>query len=285
VANHGSRFEFLCKSKRSPALKLNNSKRFSKLSLLAGALMLLVPRAYSQDAPPAPSQGIPDTAEVVKAIERHDRTQTKALERYHAVRHYKVEYQGFMKHITAAMDVELEYDAATGKSFKVISQKGSHMLCEKVLMRALESEKDAAQDRGAHALSLDNYKFQLLGSEMLDGRKSYVLLVEPISGSPYLYRGKVWVDATDDAVSRMEVQPAKNPSFWISQTLIHQTNSRVDGFWLPQQNQSETKVRIGGKAVMTIEYGPYQIAPSQSPQFVSNTYSELASRNPQAVTR
>ena len=156
--------------------------------------------------------------------------------------------------------MELEYDAASGKSFRVVSQSGSHTLCEKVLKRAMDSEKDAAQDRGAHALSPANYKFQLIGSEMLNGRPSYVLQVEPISGSPYLYRGKIWVDAADGAVSRMEVQPAKNPSFWISQTLIHQTNSRIGGFWLPQQNQSETKVRIGGKAVMTIDYGPYRIA-------------------------
>jgi len=63
----------------------------------------------------------------------------------------------------------------------------------------------------------------------------------------------------------MEVQPAKNPSFWISQTLIHQTNSRIGGFWLPQRNQSETKVRIGGRAVLTIDYGTYQIAQQRSP--------------------
>ena len=212
----------------------------------------------------------------MQAIERHDQMQAKTLESYHALRHYEIEYRSVFKNITAKMEVELEYDAATGKNFRIVSQSGSHTLCEKVLKRALDSEKDASQDRGAHALSPANYKFQLLGSETLNGRPSYVLQVDPISGNPYLYRGKIWVDAADYAVSRMEVQPAKNPSFWISQTLIHQTNSRIGSYWLPRQNQSETKVRIGGKAVMTIDYGPYQISQPQSPQSVNNAGVEPA---------
>ena len=266
-------------------MKLHYWTELHKLSILSGALLFLVPLSFSQTGTPAPSPGSPDIAEVVQAIERHDQTQAKTLDRYHASRHYKVEYQGFLKHISAVMDVELEYDAASGKNFRIVSQSGSHTLCEKVLKRALDSEKDASQDRGAHALSQANYRFKLLGSETLNGRSSYVLQAEPVSGSPYLYRGKIWVDAADDAVSRMEVQPAKNPSFWISQTLIHQTNSRIDGFWLPQQNQSETKVRIGGKAVMTIDYGPYEIGQPQLPQSVSEDATELARRTLRASVR
>jgi hypothetical protein len=125
----------------------------------------------------------------------------------------------------------------------------------------------------------------LLASETLNGRPTYVLQVDPVSDSPYLYRGKIWVDAADGAVSRMEVQPAKNPSFWISQTLIHQTNSRFGGFWLPQQNRSETMVRIGGKAVLTIDYEGYQILQAQSPQSHGETGPQLANETLQASAR
>lgn len=266
-------------------MSLCNFKRLYKLSILTGAILLLVPCSSPQNGPRTPSPATPDAAEIVKAIERHDQTQTKALERYHALRHYEIEYRSVFKNITAKMDVELDYDTASGKNFRIVSQNGSHTLCEKVLKRALDSEKDASHDRGAHALSTVNYKFQLLGSEMLDGRPSYVLQVDPVSGSPYLYRGKIWVDAEDGAVSRMEVQPAKNPSFWISQTLIHQTNSRVGSFWLPQQVQSETKVRIGGKAVLTISYGPYQLSQQQSLQSVKDRDSEPAKETFQAASR
>lgn len=249
---------------------LHASKSSCRLALLAGAILILAPYSRSE-TPDVAAPAAPDAARIAQAIEHHDQAQAMALEHYHALRHYEIVYRSIFKNITAKMDVELEYDAASGKNFRIISQSGSHTLCEKVLKRALDSEKDASQDHGAHALSPANYKFQLLRTEILNGRPSYVLQVEPVSGSPYLYRGKIWVDAGDYAVSRMEVQPAKNPSFWISQTLIHQTNTRVGDFWLPQQNQSETKVRIGGKAVMTISYGPYQFA---SPQSVSSVNSD-----------
>jgi hypothetical protein len=104
----------------------------------------------------------------------------------------------------------------------------------------------------------------LKGQENLNGRPAYILDVEPITPNKFLYRGRIWVDGIDFAVARMEVQPGKNPSFWISRTVIHHMNTNVGGFWLPQLNRSETKVRIGGTAVMTIDYGTYRIAPRQS---------------------
>jgi hypothetical protein len=82
-----------------------------------------------------------------------------------------------------------------------------------------------------------NYRFQLAGSENLNDRPAYILNVEPLKESKFLYRGKIWVDATDFAVSKIEVSPAKNPSFWISKTLIHFSSAKTGDFWLPQRNQ------------------------------------------------
>ena len=104
-----------------------------------------------------------------------------------------------------------------------------------------------------------NYRFHLAGSENVAGRASYVLDVEPVTASKFLYRGKIWVDSADFAVVKMETEPAKNPSFWIARTLIHSTSAKVSGFWLPAELRSETKVRIGGTAVLTIDYGTYAV--------------------------
>ena len=119
-------------------------------------------------------------------------------------------------------------------------------------------------DKRATALTQANYRFQLLGAEDLHGRSTYILKVEPVAPSKFLYKGKIWVDAQEFAVAKMEVEPARNPSFWISRTIIDHSNAATDGFWLPLQNRSETKVRIGGTAVMTIDYGPYELAPNGS---------------------
>ena len=197
-------------------------------------------------------------AQILALMEHHNQIQREGLKRYRAVRQYDVEYRGLAT-IEARMEVEINFDAASGKSFRIVSQSGSKILGEKVLKRAMDSEKEASEDSEATALTPANYRFQMLRSESLDGRPAYTLSVEPLKESKFLYRGKIWVDATDFAVAKVEAAPAKNPSFWISRTLIRYTSAKTGNFWLPQRSRSETKVRIGGTAVLTIDYGAYQI--------------------------
>jgi hypothetical protein len=199
------------------------------------------------------------SAEVVEQMHVHTAARILELKHFTALRHYQVEYKGYSATIVGRMDVEANYDAAQGMSFRIVSQSGSKFLCDKVLKRALDSEQEASRDNGATELTPANYKFQMVGSEMIDGRPAYILKVEPLSEGKFLYRGKIWVDAADFEVVKMESEPARNPSFFISRTLIHYTGALAHGFWLPQKIRSETKVRIGGTAVLTIDYGSYQV--------------------------
>jgi hypothetical protein len=175
-----------------------------------------------------------------------------------------VNYHGFSSKLQAAMDVEFNYDARSGKSFRVVSESGSKALCEKVLKRALDSEIEAAHEKEATALTTANYRFQLAGSENLRGRPAYILVVEPLVANKFLYRGKIWVDAADFALVKIDARPAKNPSFWIARTLTQQTFAKMGNFWLPEHNRSETKVRVSGTAVFIIDYGTYQIETAPS---------------------
>ena len=232
--------------------------RWGRGLVCAIALVSLTRGVWPQNAA-AGSPGSMSAVEIVEQMRRHNQAQTEGLKHYEALRHYHVEYRGFSTTLDARMDVEVKYDAATGKSFRIVSQSGSSLLCNKVLKRAVDSEKEASQDKGATALTPANYRFQLLGSESLDGRPAYILDVTPLTASKFLYRGKVWVDAADFAVVKMETEPAKNPSFWISRTLIHYSSARAGAFWLPHEVRSETKVRIGGTAVLTIDNESYKV--------------------------
>ena len=197
--------------------------------------------------------------QIADQMQRHNQARSEKLKYLKSTRHYKVEFNGFSADLAAQMEVEYTYDAASGKSFRIVTQSGSKFLLEKVLKRAMDSEKEASQDKAATALTAANYRFQLAGIESLAGRPAYVLNVEPLVATKFLYRGKVWVDAAEFALLKFEAEPAKSPSFLISRTLIHQSFAKTGDFWLPEQNRSETKVRIGGTAVFTIDYGTYQI--------------------------
>ena len=225
--------------------------------MLAGWLVFMAGGIRPEDAHPQSPAAL-TCAQIVDQMQIHDKARKDELKHWQALRHYRVEYRGFSATLAAQMDVETTYDAGSGKSFRIVSESGSKMLLDHVLKRLLESEKEAGHEQSSNALTPANYRFRLDGVETLGGRTAYVLDVEPIHDSKFLYRGKIWIDAADYAVVKIEAEPSKSPSFWVSRTLIHHVYAKTGEFWLPEQDRSETKVRVGGTAVLTIDYGTYR---------------------------
>lgn len=244
--------------------------------LIQAILLVFIAPTMSPELRSVQEVSVPTVDQIIDHIRKHEAYQSKELKHYEAVRHYQVRYKGLVS-ISAKIDVEINYDAASGKRFRILSKSGSKLLVDKVLKRAVESEKEASQDKKSTALSPENYRFRLVGTELIDGRPTYVLHVDPLRAGKFLYRGNVWVDAAEYAVNKIEVQPAKNPSFWISSTEIENTYKEMDGIWLPQKNRSESKIRIGGTAVLTIDYGTYHITlASQTHTNTAEPYSGKA---------
>ena len=202
--------------------------------------------------------------QVVAAMLAHNKDRERALQSYEGRRHYKLEYKGFPSGKSAEMEVSIRFDAPGKKHFVIESQTGSTMLINKVLKKLLEAEEEATDEvvRMQSALSPENYNFELERTEEVDGRNQYCMKVEPLRKDKLLYRGRIWVDAEDFAVTRIEAEPARNPSFWIKKTKITHHYAKVDRFWLPASNQSESNTRLGGRAQLDISYTDYVINPA-----------------------
>jgi len=232
------------------------------------ALLLVTFAFLQQPAVAQPSSGEPlstpallSVEKVVANLVRMNSQRAQALRSYQGLRTYRVEYRGFPSSRSAEMVVAITYHAPGTKEFTIESATGSKLIIDKVFKKALQSEKEALETENQErtALNNDNYIFRMVGYEALSGNARYVLVVEPRTNSKFLYRGRIWVDAADFAVTRIEAQPAKNPSFWIKNTEIEQIYSKVNNFWLPAHNHSVTAIRLGGHADFTIDYGSYQI--------------------------
>jgi hypothetical protein len=205
----------------------------------------------------APSPATPPTVdEIVRRMVEHNRVRESRLRYYTSRRQYHVEYRGFPSSMDASMEVEMDYDAPS-KNFRVLSESGSHALINHVLKKLLKSEQEAATNQRDNTLSPANYNFAFLETTIDSGRELFVLRVEPKVERKFLYRGKIWVDAEDFAVVKIEATPAQNPSFWIRDTQIEHRYSKSGDFWLPKQNTSVTRVRMGGTATLTINYESY----------------------------
>lgn len=199
--------------------------------------------------------------EVVDNLTRKNEERARALVRSEATRVYRLEYHGFPGDREAEMTVEATYNSPSTKEFKVVSQNGSRLIVDRVFKKLLESEKEAAQPAisALTQLNRDNYEFELIDYETSETSGQYVFRVNPKFISKYVYRGKVWVDETDYAVTRIEAQPAQKPSFWTKKTEIRHEYKKVQGFWLPARNESVSEIRLGGRATLTIEYRDYRV--------------------------
>ena len=199
----------------------------------------------------------PEPSEIVWRMVAQNETRAHQLKYFTSRRHYHVEFHGLGRSMAADMHVQATYSARAGKTFQVIDESGSHLLADHVLKKLLETERDDSLQKSS-GLTPFNYNFTFDSQANEDGRLLYVFSVEPKVKSKLLYRGRIWIDAQDYAVVRVEAQPAENPSFWIKSTQIHHVYGKSGDFWLPATNKSESKVRFGGTAVLTIDYGTYE---------------------------
>lgn len=208
------------------------------------------------------AEGAPLSLEqVVTNLEERNAQRAAALKEFEGKRIYRMQYRGFPSDRDAEMVVKVSFRAPNSKAFTVVSQTGSNFVIDHVFKKLLEGEQEAvqAENRQDTALTRQNYNFQLAGYETTPKGSQYVLKLFPRTKNKFLYRGKVWVDAKDFAVVRIEAEPGKNPSFWIKKTDIAHRYVKVNDFWLPAENRTESLVRLGGKATLSIEYQDYKI--------------------------
>ncbi len=208
------------------------------------------------------AQAVPPALEASKIVERlvcADDARRTALAGYTGLRRYRLENKRFNKRAELTARVVCERSGA--KRFEVLEESGSGFVRRQVLRKMIEAEQEtsAGGEREQTRITPANYDFRLVGTDDLGGRMSYVLEIVPKTKNRYLVKGRIWVDAEDFAITRIEGEPAKNPSFWTSKIRVLHLYEKAGRFWLPSLNQSHAEVKIFGRTDVTIEYHDYQV--------------------------
>jgi hypothetical protein len=238
---------------------LNFAKSLAVVLTLAAVPYTIAQQAAitENSAPTAPLT----VEQVATNLEQRNAQRAAALQEFEGKRVYRMQYRGFPGDKDAEMVVKVSFRAPNSKEFTVVSQSGSKFVIEHVFKKLMDGEEDAAKGENRHdtALTRQNYNFELVGYETGPNGAQYVLRLLPRTKNKFLYRGKIWVDAKDFAVVRIEGEPGKNPSLWIKKTDIAHRYVKVNDFWLPAENHTESFIRLGGKAILSIEYQDYKI--------------------------
>jgi hypothetical protein len=227
---------------------------FIFLASAAWALWALSPGAVGQvSAPPVRVE------QAAARMAEMDRQRMAALMNYVAVRRYVLDNPRFHNH--AEMTVRMTYAYPGKKEFEVLSESGSVWIRKYVLKKMLQAELEAGQEtmRKQTSITAANYEFRPAGSQEEGGRLFQLIDCTPRTANKYLFRGRIWLDAEDAAVARIEGSPAQLPSIWTREVRFIHRYEKHGPFWLPASNHSETQVRIFGATTVQIDYSDYRI--------------------------
>lgn len=216
-------------------------------------LHMLIVLAMIEGASPPPLTA----PEIVARMVRAENERLAALSGYTGTRRYRFENKRFNKR--AEMTIRMARDSAGVKTLEVVAESGSGFVRNRIIRKMIDAEEEASRKtENEHTRIIPaNYDFRLIGTDILDGRGNYVLEISPKTQNKYLIRGRIWVDADDFAIARIEGRPVKNPSFWVRSVQVVQQYERHGRFWLPVMNQSRAQARIFGATEVVIEYFDY----------------------------
>jgi hypothetical protein len=212
---------------------------------------------------------MPSADRVIAQMEMADDARNAALLGYTATRSYILLNERFKKR--AEMIIRIHYTQPGRKSFEVLSQDGSSLLCDRVIKRVIKAEEDGSENesRQMSRINSSNYRLSVIGIEELRGRECYVLDLVPLSKSPYLVRGHAWIDMNDYAVVRLEGFLAKKPSIWLGSPKITQDYAKQGSFWLPITSSSITDAPLFGRTTLGIQTSAYEVRTTPDPTSAS----------------
>ncbi len=246
-------------------LRLHFAKPSSPRCLLAFLLVVLCVPAFGGE----PVTSAPLTAdELMQRVVQMNELRAKGIEKYSSIRTYHLESQG-LSHKVADMVVRVEYRAPNTKEFTILSESGSGTVRKRVFKKLLEAEQESMRDDNQRrsAITAENYTFRLVEYSKTQTDELYILEAQPRERNKFLFEGRIWIDGNDFAITRVEGEPAVNPSWWTLKTDFKRTYMKFDEYWLPESNESTTHVRIFGTAVLTITYGQYQITKASGEKY------------------
>lgn len=203
------------------------------------------------------SDRVPSADEVVTKMMQLDAQRQSELRGYSAIRRYVAVNQKRQ----AEMLVRVSCDSTGTKHFSILSEQGSGSIRKHVFRKLLDEETEASgrDTRTSTRLTPANYDFQIIGKEALETGPAYVLMAVPKTTNRYLIAGKIWVNAADSSIVRIEGQPARNPSFWVRNVHFVHTYKKVGQFWFAASTHTTSEIRIFGDSELTIENSDYKL--------------------------
>jgi hypothetical protein len=208
---------------------------------------------------------------ILAELVAHNERRSRALLEYTAVKtHQVIASRG---EVYAEEIAHIEYYAPDKKTFVVTSENGwgpnGHFVLDQLI--ASEIEATAGGDDRDSSITSANYKLDPLGEQQVGAFHCFVVQAIPKRKEKDLFEGKVWIDVQDYATVRIEGHPVKRPSFWIAREEFVRQYQKIDGFWLPQKDETLVRVRLYNTKLLTVDHWNYVV--NHAVESPSNVYT------------
>jgi hypothetical protein len=163
-------------------------------------------------------------------------------------------------------EVEREYSAPHTLLFKPVRFVGDKFVKSNIIARLLQSEVDHVEKDNLTetAISPANYKFSNKGKAEVQGHLTYVYQVKPQKKRVGLFKGRMYLDAHNGSLLRVEGTIVKSPSFFVNHIQFVQDYEDFDSFTLPVHVHSEARARLVGRTIIDITHTHYVPVPVQT---------------------
>jgi len=161
-------------------------------------------------------------------------------------------------------ELQRKFEAPHTLEFTPVHYSGDGFVKNNIITRLLQSEVDHVQkdDPTQTAIIPANYKFSYRGLSRVNDRTVHVFQVKPHRKRPGLFKGRVYLDAHNGSLVRVEGSVVKSPSFFVKHVDFWQDYTDVQSFTLPSHIHSVAKARIVGRTIVDIVHRDYQAVPA-----------------------
>ncbi len=179
------------------------------------------------------------------------------------IEHYAVYRGKDQTHPAAEITIEATFRRSEGRSYRILSQRGSEVIRKLGLIPLLKEEESLSQPGALEQnwLNSTNYQMSLKSDkpERINGHLCYAVAIVPKRRAPETLIGTLWVDAGDYAAIRIDGVPSRRPSIFAGSTKITRDYEEVQGYSMATSARAESNSRWIGKTVITVSYSHYHL--------------------------
>ena len=207
-----------------------------------------------QSQPPAQT---PDEATIIRGVDAAVHHRVDSIAGYTVTESYKLFRGTDLTHPAAEMTILTTYTRETGKSYKILSEDGSHILRSAVFSPLLDNEKRINQPGNVEKpswLISANYEMPSTARPtawQVIGRECYAIAIHPRQKAPNLIEGTIWVDVRDYSIVKIEGHGSRSASWITFPSNVSRVYEPIDGFAMATHAKAVTESDLLGPTTVT----------------------------------